>query len=98
MNSTANPDVLNTFTDGVAERVTASETPPTVIFGPKWAQDSEGAEPPPDDLSDPVWGRGVRWMEKEDASIHNTDGGPLAMYAPDSTGELDVTDTAEANG
>ncbi|MCS4185206.1 hypothetical protein [Salinibacter ruber] len=98
MNSPTNPDVLNSFTDGVAERVTESETGPFVIFGPKWAQEGEGADPPPDELSDPVWGRGVGWMEKEDAPIHNTGGGPLAMYAPDSTGELDVTGTAEANG
>ena len=32
------------------------------------------------------------------APIHNTGGGPLAMYAPDSMDELDVTGTAEANG
>jgi hypothetical protein len=89
---------LNGFADEVAERVTESETGPFVIFGPKWAQDGEGADPPPDELSDPVWGRGVGWMEKEDAPIHNTGGGPLAMYAPDSMDELDVTGTAEANG
>ena len=84
MNQLASPGALNGFADEVAERVTESETGPFVIFGPKWAQDGEGAEPPPDELSDPVWGRGVGWMEKEDA--------------PDSTGELDITDTAEANG
>jgi hypothetical protein len=29
-------------------------------------------------------------MEKEDAPIHKSDGGPLAMYAPDSMDELDA--------
>jgi hypothetical protein len=95
MNRLASPGALNGFADEVAERVTASETPPVVIFGPEWAQDSEGADPPPDGLSDPVWGRGVGWMEKEDAPIETgskpTGNDPLAMYAPDSMEELDIS-------
>jgi len=98
MNQLASPGALNGFADEVAERVTESETPPIVVFGPRWAQDGEGADPPPDDLSDPVWAPDRGWMEKEDAPSHNTGGGPLAMYAPDSMDELDVTGTAEANG
>lgn len=88
----ANTGALQGFTDGVAERVTESETPPIVVFGPRWAQDSEGAAPPPDDLSNPVWARGEGWMEKGSAPIHNTGGGPLAMYAPDSMDELDTSE------
>ncbi len=102
MNQLASPGALNGFADEVAERVTESETGPFVIFGPKWAQDSEGADPPPDELSDPVWGRGVGWMEKEDAPIETgpnpTGNEPMSMYAPDSMDELDVTGTVEANG
>ncbi|MCS4198187.1 hypothetical protein [Salinibacter ruber] len=102
MNQLASPGALNGFADEVAERVTESGTGPFVIFGPKWAQDGEGAEPPPDELSDPAWGRGVGWMEKEDAPIETgpnpTGNEPMSMYAPDSVDELDVTDTAEANG
>jgi len=97
MNQLASPGALNGFADEVAERVTESETGPFVIFGPKWAQDGEGADPPPDDLSDPVWARDEGWMEKSSAPIQKSDGGPLAMYAPDSMDELDITDTAEAN-
>jgi rhamnogalacturonyl hydrolase YesR len=41
------------------------ETGPWVVFGPKWAQDVEDADPPPEYLSDPVWARGEGWMEKE---------------------------------
>jgi hypothetical protein len=90
MNSPTNPGALQGFTDGVAERVTESETPTIVVFGPRWAQEGEGADPPPEDLSEPVWGRGVGWMEKGSAPIQRGDGGPLAMYAPDSMDELDT--------
>jgi hypothetical protein len=92
MNATdpVNSDALNGFTDGVAERVTESETAPFVVFGPRWAQEGEGAGPPPEGLSDPVWASDRGWMEKDSAPIQRGDGGPLAMYAPDSMDELDT--------
>lgn len=90
MNATdpINSGALNGFADGVAERVTGSETAPWVVFGPRWAQEGRGADPPPDGLSEPVWAPETGWMEKADAPIHKSDGGTLAMYAPDSIGEV----------
>jgi hypothetical protein len=90
MNSPSNSDVLDSFTDSVAERVTSDDPAPFLIFSPRWAQEGEGADPPSEDLSEPVWGRGVGWMEKGSAPIPRGDGGPLAMYAPDSMDELDT--------
>lgn len=83
-------NALRGFTDGVVERVTESETAPWTVFGPKWAQESEGAEPPPEDLSDPVWARGEGWMERGEAPIEETGNDePIALYAPDSMDEVD---------
>jgi len=92
MNATdpANPGPLNGFADEVARRVTGGNTVPLIVFGPKWAQESEGAEPPPDDLSKPVWAREEGWMEKDDAPIREDGSGPIAMYAPDDMDELDT--------
>jgi len=98
MNQKANPggtssNGLEEFAKGVAERVTAAGSVPWVVFGPKWAQESKGAEPPPEDLSDPVWARGEGWMEKSEAPIEETgDGEPLALYAPDSMDEVSPTE------
>jgi hypothetical protein len=91
-------DPLSDFADGVAKRVTGSDSPPWVVYGPRWAQEAQGAESPPEGFDNPVWARDGGWMEKEDAPIHEGDGEPLALYAPDSMEELDVdsptTDTS----
>jgi hypothetical protein len=92
MTQLTSPGALNGFADEVAERVTASETGPFVIFGPRWAQDNEGADPPPDELSAPVWAPDRGWMEKGSAPIHKSDGGVLAMYAPDGMDELNISE------
>ena len=87
MNSTANPGALQGFTDGVAERVTG-DLDPFLIFGPRWAQEGEGAGPPPESLSDPVWSRETGWTEKS-AATEKFDGEPLILNAPkdDGTGQ-----------
>ena len=87
MNSTANPGALQGFTDGVAERVTG-DLDPFLVFGPRWAQEGEGAGPPPESLSDPVWSRETGWTEKS-AATEKFDGEPLTLNAPkdDGTGQ-----------
>lgn len=85
MNSTTEP--LDTFLDGVEQELQNEETPPTVVYGPEWAQD-KGAEEPPGEMENPVWAPSTGWMEKDSAPIHeDRPGEPLSMYAPDSMGE-----------
>ncbi len=84
MNSTANPGALQGFTDGVAERVTEG-LDPFLIFGPRWAQEGEGAGPPPEGLSNPVWSRETGWTEKS-AATEKFDGEPLTLNAPKDDG------------
>ena len=81
MNQLASPGALNGFADEVAERVTESETPPIVVFGPRWAQEGEGAGAPPESLFDPVWSRETGWTEKS-AATEKFDGEPLVLNAP----------------
>ncbi|MCS4198188.1 hypothetical protein [Salinibacter ruber] len=87
MNSTTNPDALQGFTDGVAKRVTG-DLDPFLIFGPRWVQEGEGAGPPPESLSDPVWSQETGWTEKS-AATEKFDGEPLILNAPkdDGTGQ-----------
>jgi hypothetical protein len=85
MNSTANPGALQGFTNGVAERVTGDDPTPFLIFGPRWAQEGEGAAPPPGDLSDPVWSQETGWTEKS-AAVQAFDGDPLVLNAPKDDG------------
>jgi hypothetical protein len=84
----ANTGALDSFTDGVAERVTGDDPGPFLIFGPRWAQEGEGAGPPPEGLSNPVWSREAGWAEKEEAT-RKFDGDPLVLNAPkdDGTGQ-----------
>lgn len=81
MNSQANPDALQGFTDGVAKRVTDDAPDPFLIFGPRLAQEGEGAGPPPEAFSDPVWSRETGWTEKS-AATEKFDGEPLILNAP----------------
>ena len=84
----ATEDPLNHFLDGVEEQLSDEEETPWLVYGPKWAQD-EGADPPPEEMDDPVWAPSTGWMAKEEAPLKSTSGPnePLALYAPD---ELDV--------
>jgi len=75
--SPVNPDAYGELVAGIEEKVTDTEQTTLVFYGPKWAQ-AEGADPPPEDLSEPVWAPDAGWMEEADA------GGILALYAPDS--------------
>lgn len=87
----ANRNSLDSFLDGVEQALQDEEETPWIVYGPRWAQEGQGAPEPPEDLENPVWAPSAGWMEKGDAPIEeDSSGETLAMYAPDSMDELDT--------
>ena len=76
-NSPVSPDAYAELVAGIEAKVSDTEQTTLIFYGPTWAQ-AEGADPPPEDLSEPVWAPGAGWVEKGAA------GGILTLYAPDS--------------
>ena len=89
--SPVSPDALKELVAGIEERLGPEEETVWMVFGPKWAQQDKGADPPPDGLDSPVWAPETGWMEKADAPVGDDVDGPLALYAPDS---IDTDTTA----
>ncbi len=88
---------LNSFLDGVEHALQDEEETPWIVYGPRWAQEGQGAEEPPEDLENPVWAPSTGWMEKGEAPIGEAGSGEtLAMYAPDSMDELSVNRSSES--
>lgn len=84
--ATENP--LGQFLDGVKQELEPEDETPWLVYGPRWAQD-KGADPPPEDIKDPVWAPSAGWIEKGKAPINASDPNErLALYAPDSMEEF----------
>ena len=89
------PGAYSNLVAGIEERLGSEGETVWMVFGPKWAQQDEGADLPPDGLDSPVWAPETGWMEKADAPVGDDVDGPLALYAPDSI-DLDTTDPETA--
>jgi len=89
--SPVSPGAYSELVGGIEERVAETEETVLMVFGPRWAQ-AEGADPPPEGLSEPVWAPEIGWMEKAEAPVGDDVDGPLALYAPDSI-DPDTTDS-----
>ena len=81
--SPVNPGAYSDLVGGIEEHMGTAEETVWLVYGPRWAQ-HEGADPPPDGLSEPVWAPETGWMEKAEAPVGDDVDGPLALYAPDS--------------
>ena len=92
--SPVSPGAYSDLVSGIEEKVSDSENTPWMYFGPTWAQ-CEGADPPPDGLSEPVWAPDAGWVEKAGAPVGDDVDEPLVLYAPDSI-DPDTTDPETA--
>ena len=70
--------------DRIEQATGTGDGMPMIMFGPTWAQ-SDGADPPPDDLEDPVWSKRTGWIEKAEM----TPNGVVCLYAPEGANAED---------
>ena len=67
--------------DRIEQATGAGDGMPLVMVGPVWAQ-KDGADPPPDELDDPIWSEQTGWIESDPGA-----GYVVALYAPDGVDE-----------
>jgi hypothetical protein len=82
--SLVSPDALNNLVAGIEERVSDAETHSRLYFGPPLAQ-GQGADPPPSDLSEPIWREATGWEERKNADV------ALLINAPDEFNPEEAT-------